>query len=75
MFALEQNRAANSLHNDTRITIYVRDNNDEIPQFEGLDENGRYLGSVAENLAPGAEVITVSATDRDERDIYRKVKA
>lgn len=70
-----QNRATNSLHNDTRVIIELIDKNDEIPQFVGLDENGRYHGSVAENLAPGAEVIHVTATDRDEFPEYNKVSA
>ena len=68
-----QNRASNSLHNDTRLTINLIDENDEIPQFVGLDENGRYPGSVAENLPPGAEVITVTATDKDEFPDFKKV--
>ena len=42
-------------------------------QFIGLDENGRYSGSVAENLEPGADVITVTATDRDEFPDFKKV--
>ena len=61
------------LHNSTRVTIVLKDENDEIPQFVGLDENGRYPGSVAENLVPGAEVITVTAQDRDEFSDYKKV--
>ena len=68
-----QNRATNSLHNDTWLRIDVVDANDEIPLFVGLDENGRYSGSVAENLEPGAEVITVTATDRDEFPDFKKV--
>ena len=40
----------------------------------GLDENGRYPGSVAENLPPGAEVITVTATDKDEFPDFKKVE-
>ena len=55
------------------MTIELVDKNDEIPQFVGLDENGRYPGSVSENMAPGAEVITVTATDRDMFPDYRKV--
>ena len=55
------------------MTIEVIDENDEIPQFIGLDENGRYPGSVAENLAPGAEVITVTATDKDSKSQFKKV--
>ena len=43
------------------------------PQFIGLDENGRYSGSVAENLEPGADVMTVTATDRDEFPDFKKV--
>ena len=68
-----QNRATNSLHNDTRVIIELIDKNDEIPQFVALDQNGRYDGQVAENLAPGAEVIQVTATDRDEFPEYNKV--
>jgi hypothetical protein len=49
------------------------DENDEIPQFIGLDENGRYAGSVAENLEPGTEVITVTAMDKDEFPDFNKV--
>ena len=69
-----QNRATNSLHNATRMTIELIDKNDEIPQFVGLDENGRYPGSVSENVAPGAEVIAITATDRDMFPDYRKVR-
>ena len=53
--------------------IELIDKNDEIPQFVALDQNGRYDGRVAENLAPGAEVIQVTATDRDEFPEYNKV--
>lgn len=72
-YLLAQNRATNSLHNDTRLTIDLIDENDEIPQFVGLDENGRYPGSVAENLETGAEVITVTATDKDAFPEFKKV--
>ena len=72
---MSKNRATNSLHNDTWLRIEVVDANDEIPQFVGLDENGRYAGSVAENLEPGSEVITVTATDRDEFPDFKKVRA
>ena len=53
--------------------IELIDKNDEIPQFVALDQNGRYDGRVAENLAPGAEVLQVTATDRDEFPEYNKV--
>ena len=68
-----QNRATVALHNSTRIRVKLIDKNDEIPQFVGMNENGRYKGSVAENMEPGATVITVTATDRDEFPDYRKV--
>ncbi|GFN76593.1 cadherin-related tumor suppressor-like [Plakobranchus ocellatus] len=45
------------------VTLYVKDVNDHSPEFES---SGPYLARVAENQAPGAEVITVSATDLDE---------
>ncbi len=73
MTFFSQNRATNSLHNDTRVIIELIDKNDEIPQFVGLDENGRYHGSVAENLAPGAVVHHVTAQDADEFPEYNKV--
>lgn len=68
-----QNRATNSIHNDTRLTIKIIDENDEIPMFEGLDENGRYSGTVPENSAPGTNVIRVTATDRDAEADYSRV--
>ena len=49
------------------------DENDEIPMFVGLNENGRYSGNVAENSSPGTSVIRVSATDRDARTQYARV--
>jgi len=57
-----------------RINIELIDENDEIPQFIGLDENGRYPGSIAENLKMGSEVITVTATDRDEFPAFKEVR-
>lgn len=67
------NKATHALRNVTRIEIQVRDKNDEIPQFIGLDENGRYQGSVAENALPGTPVISVTATDRDSKPEYREI--
>ena len=43
------------------------------PAVHRMDENGRYAGSIAENLEPGTEVITVTATDRDEFPDFKKV--
>jgi len=56
-----------------RLNIELTDVNDEMPLFGGLDENGRYSGNVAENLEPGAEFITVTATDKDELPDFKKV--
>jgi len=56
-----------------RLNIELTDVNDEMPLFGGLDENGRYSGNVAENLQPGAEFITVTATDKDEFPDFKKV--
>jgi len=67
-----QNRAANPLHIDMRLNIELTDVNDEMPLFGGLDENGRYSGNIAENLQPGAEFITVTATDKDEFPDFKK---
>lgn len=58
---------------DMQVNVELIDENDEIPQFIGLDENGRYPGSIAENLEPGTEVITVTATDKDEYETFKKV--
>ena len=63
----------NPLHIDMQLIVELIDENDEIPQFIGLDENGRYPGSIAENLEPGAEVIAVTATDKDEFPDFKKV--
>ncbi|CAD5116989.1 DgyrCDS5823 [Dimorphilus gyrociliatus] len=67
------NKATHALRNVTRIEIHVRDKNDEIPQFIGLDENGRYQGSVAENSKPGTPVISVTATDRDSTPAFKEI--
>jgi len=56
-----------------RLNIELTDVNDEMPLFGGLDENGRYSGSIAENLESGAEFITVTATDKDEFPDFKKV--
>jgi len=56
-----------------RLNIELIDVNDQMPLFGGLDENGRYSGSIAENLESGAEFITVTATDKDEFPDFRKV--
>lgn len=69
-----QNRAVSPLHIDVQVNIELIDENDEIPQFIGLDENGRYPGSIAENLRPGTEVITVTATDKDSTEQYKAVQ-
>src|SRR6218665_1227720 len=58
---------------DMQVNVELIDENDEIPQFIGLDENGRYPGSIAENLDPGTEVIVVTATDKDEFPAFKKV--
>jgi len=56
-----------------RLNIELVDVNDQMPLFGGLDENGRYSGSIAENLEAGAEFITVTATDKDEFPDFKKV--
>ena len=53
--------------------VEVIDANDEIPQFVGLDENGRYSASLAENLEPGVEILTVTSVDRDEFPDFKRV--
>ena len=68
-----QNRATNSIHNDTRVTIELIDENDEIPMFVGLDGNGRQSGTVPENSPPGTNVLKVTAIDRDAFPAYNKV--
>ncbi|ESN95524.1 hypothetical protein HELRODRAFT_179299 [Helobdella robusta] len=67
------NRATNSLHIDTRLLINLIDENDEIPQFVGLNENGLFSATVAENMKPGTDVITVSACDKDHNPFYSKI--
>lgn len=56
----------------TRV-INVLDANDVLPEFLGLDSNGRYRGTVAENAAAGATVLQVSAQDKDSTAAYSTV--
>lgn len=50
-----------------RVTINVRDMNNEVPQFEGLDPKlaNLFRGSVPENEPSGVSVFTVKAVDAD----------
>lgn len=50
-----------------RVTINVRDMNNEEPQFEGLDPklSNSFQGSVPENEPTGVSVFTVKAVDPD----------
>ena len=63
----------NPLQIDMQLIVELIDENDQVPQFIGHDENGRYPGSIAENLEPGAEVIAVTATDKDEFSDFKKI--
>ncbi|BFZ10503.1 hypothetical protein BsWGS_13542 [Bradybaena similaris] len=56
----------------TRV-INVLDANDEVPEFLGLDSNGRYRGTVAENAIAGTNILQVSAQDMDTTPAYRTV--
>ncbi|BFY98686.1 hypothetical protein BsWGS_01726 [Bradybaena similaris] len=56
----------------TRV-INVLDANDEVPEFLGLDANGRYRGTVAEDAKAGATVLQISAQDNDNTPEYRTV--
>lgn len=50
---------------DARLRVNLRDVNDNIPQFEGLDLAGRYPAAVTIETEIGDEVVKVSAIDRD----------
>uniref|UniRef100_A0A0B7BPU3 Cadherin domain-containing protein n=1 Tax=Arion vulgaris TaxID=1028688 RepID=A0A0B7BPU3_9EUPU len=47
------------------VVIKVLDANDEVPEFFGLDANGRYSASVSENSPPLTSFLQVTANDRD----------
>ena len=74
IFVYLQNQGINSGSNEIRITIKVKDMNNEIPRFEGLDpeRSTMYVGSVPENEPVGQTVITVKAVD-DDADIPNNV--
>lgn len=50
------------------------DENDEMPMFTGLNENGRYRSSIAENSPVGTSVVQVAATDRDHNPQFSRVR-
>ena len=54
--------------------IVVIDQNDEIPQFAGVDPVAGYIeASVLENQSQPAVVATVAATDADIKTSFKKV--
>ena len=64
---LFQNQGLTPLSTEIRVTINVRDTNNEEPQFEGLDPTlaNSFRGSVPENEPTGVSVFTVKAVDAD----------
>ncbi|XP_071177027.1 neural-cadherin-like isoform X2 [Mytilus edulis] len=61
------NQGLTPLSQEMRVTINVRDMNNEVPQFEGLDPKlaNLFRGSVPENEPSGVSVFTVKAVDAD----------
>lgn len=55
--------------------VNVLDANNQVPTFEGLSSNSRYVGSVAENSPAGATVLQISASDRDETPAFKTVSS
>ena len=53
-------------------TIKVRDENNEIPEFEGLTKCC-YVGSIPEDAQAGDVVVEVSATDQDSTPAFKTV--
>lgn len=45
------------------IIVMVDDVNDHTPTF---DHGGAYIGHILENSTPNKEILTITATDRDE---------
>ncbi|KAL8590527.1 hypothetical protein ACOMHN_010963 [Nucella lapillus] len=54
-----------TLMKEVNPTIKLIDKNDELPYFQGTNRQGRYPGSVPENLPPGQDVITITGYDND----------
>ncbi|XP_033753809.1 LOW QUALITY PROTEIN: neural-cadherin-like [Pecten maximus] len=61
------NKGLNPASNEMRVTVKVKDMNNQPPRFEGLDPtmSNTYRGSVPENEPVGQTVITVKAVDAD----------
>ena len=58
---------------DARLRVQVQDVNDNIPQFVGLDTNGKYPAAVSDTTKVNDHVLTVKAIDLDGTSPNRDV--
>ena len=73
MRGLFQNFGPVTLQKEVNPTIKLIDKNDELPYFMGTNRQGRYPGSVPENLEPGQDVITITGADKDVDERFSNV--
>lgn len=63
-----------TLQSEVNPTIQLMDKNDELPYFQGTNRQGRYPGSVPENMDPGQDVITITGYDDDVTTQFSEVR-
>ncbi|KAK7504632.1 hypothetical protein BaRGS_00004118 [Batillaria attramentaria] len=63
-----------TLQQEVNPTIRLIDKNDEQPYFRGTNPQGRYPGSVPENMDKGQDVITITGYDDDYTPRYSELK-
>ena len=68
-----QNIGPVTLMKEVNPTIRLIDKNDELPYFQGTNRQGRYPGSVPENMEPGQDVITITGYDNDVNPRFSNV--
>lgn len=66
VFFPPQNRGSIPLSSEIHPVVELRDTNNKVPYFRGLDSaTGFYPGSIPENSPPGQTVIEIKAYDDD----------
>ncbi|KAK7483025.1 hypothetical protein BaRGS_00025688, partial [Batillaria attramentaria] len=53
--------------------VHLRDENNKVPQFEGVNAFNRYAGSVPENQTVGQEVLVITGRDDDVTPLFSQL--
>lgn len=60
-----QDVSSGSIPSDARLQVFLTDVNDNLPMWQGLDDNGYYPAAVSDRTTQGEFVVRVMATDID----------